>query len=284
MLKTANKLTLWVIAGISAVLLPVRIWQLSACIDYETGFFTSASGFGAHLLYILLGVQLVLTILLIIRDSKLANTAITCKSGDFSPNQVLLLGIFMLAGSIFCFVQLVLDFSRIDLNFIGNVLVFLAYLITAFLLLGNKKIKPAAGIAVIILPISYTVKAGALFMKDTVIVRISDELLLMLSYVAAVMLFLAVGRFLSDSEGRHSRHKLIFFAAAAFALSTVSTAVKYPMYLVGNPEATAQMTPPSLSELGVWAVSLGILVLLYQNKQTGAVQAEASAGEEADGE
>lgn len=264
-----QKLTLWEIAVMAAVMLIVRIWQLSTAIDYDTGFFIRESGFLPYLLYVLLGVQLVACIVLITFDSKRKNVAITRNAQSLTPNQVLVIGVSLLAGAVFSFLQLTLDFTKTDLAFFVNVLVFLTYLIAAFLLLSRKKVRESAGFVVIVLPVSYTLKAGTLFMSDTVIVRVSDELLPLLTYIAAVMFFLCLGRYLSGSEAAHSRHKMIFFACAAFVLSTVSTAVKYPMYLIGNPEAVAQMKAPQISELGIWAVSLAVLVVLYQKNKDG---------------
>lgn len=253
----------------AAVMLITRIWQLSTAIDYDTGFFMEESGFLAQLLYVLLVIQLVAVIVLIIFDSKRNNIAITGNAQSLTPNQVLVLGFALLAGAICCFLQLTFDFTKIDLTFIGNVLVFLTYLVAAFLLLSRKKVREATGFVIIALPVSYTLKAGALFMSDTVIVRVSEELLPLLTYIAAVMFYLCLGRYLSGSEAPHSRHKLIFFTSAAFVLSTVSVAVKYPMYLIGNPEAVAQMKAPAISELGVWAVSLTVLIVLFQKNKDG---------------
>lgn len=264
-----QKLTLWEIIAMAAVTLVVRIWQLSTAVDYNTGFFTEDSGFVAQLLYVLLIIQLAVSVVLIVLDSKRKNIAITRNAQSLSPNQVLVMGFAFLAGAICCFLQLTFDFTKIDLAFIGNALVFLTYLIAAFLLLSRKKVREATGFVIIALPVSYTLKAGALFMSDTVIVRVSEELLPLLAYIAAVMFYLCMGRYLSGSEAPHSRHKLIFFASASFVLSTVSVAVKYPMYIVGNPEAAAQMKAPAISELGVWIVSLTVLVILFQKNKDG---------------
>lgn len=262
-LKENPSVTFWGIVAAAVVVLVVRILQVIFAVDPNNGFFRSDSSFMAYLLYVLLILMAVGLVFLTIRDKKKSRQPFTVQAEEFLPKQTAVLGVLFLVGAICCFVQLVLDFKKPDLNFIGNVLVFLTYLAIAFLLLGNKRVKAANGYIALILAISYTLKAGALFMTDTVIIRISDELLTLLAYIFAVMFFVSTGRFFAKSESRSSRYKLIFFAAGTALLTVASTGVKYPLTLLGVDSSSFHINGPSLSEIGLLVVAVGMLAVLY---------------------
>ena len=84
--------------------------------------------------------------------------------------------------------MLVFSFKGFGIDFFGEAVIFAVFAAIGFILLGSKKIKPFVGYLMLLISISYTLKSASLFMGDTIITRVSDELLLLLSYVSAVFL------------------------------------------------------------------------------------------------
>lgn len=262
-----KSISFWVAVSAAIIAVIIRVYQLATAIDFTTGFYYGDSGITKYILYILFAVAIVAAVLGCIFDKKKGLNLFTKSADDFSPSQTLALGLAVLFGAVMSILEVVMSFDgKITLGIIGGTAVGIIYLIIAFLILSNKRIKRTSGFLMAFIAISYTVKSAGLFISDTVVTRVSEELLMLLTYIAAVFFFLACGRFFSRNEAKFSRPKLVFCTVALVVLSAASTLSKLVIYIIGPAEVAEQMSAVSLAEIGSFAVSLVVLVTLCSKK------------------
>ncbi len=256
-----------VIACFSALIL--RTAQLLTVVDYETmGFFAEGTPFlaagGIYLFFVIFALLFIGGIIL---DKKCGADGYTCKAEDISPKYTLLMGIAFGVGFALQFVQVFADFEKFTLGNWGEMVIMAAYLITAFIFFANKGIKRSAGYVQLIISVSFTVKAASLFMQDTIIVRVSDELILLLSYVSSVMFFLAIGRFITGNENKHTREKLLFFGGAAAVLSVAASVAGGLAFLIDPQYMGEHMANHPISEVSTAFVAISVILALYGKKK-----------------
>ena len=273
-----SKLVLTALAPLAVLALVCRIWQLVTCIDFETGFFAEDSGFWGLSLYILLGMTAVIVALLCFADKKLGSDAFRKNAPELSSKQTAALGAaFLVWGCAICY-DIVNEFSgKIGVSDLVSALMCLTVIAIAFILLSSRTVRPLSGYIMLVPAVGYTVKAAALFISDTVVVRESEKLLALLSYLAAVLFFLSLGRFLSNNETKLSRVKLVFFSSAAFLLNVAGVFSSLSAKLVGPSPINEQIPTPSVSELGTCIVAAAVLICLYARIRKPDTEAEASA-------
>lgn len=259
----------WAVVIAAAVAMIFRVFQLLVTVDYsEMGFYSTDSGFVPTWgLFVFMLLALIVFVVCVAKDNKNLSTAFVCTPVSLTPKQTALLGAAFLVGACLKFYMLAFDFSGINLNFIGEALIFAVFAIIGFMLLGSRKLKPAVGYLMLIISISYTIKAAALFMQDTVITRVSDELILMLSYISAVFFFLSLGRFISLNEGKRTRHKLLIFGGVSAVLSACASLSGYIALLVDSQYMASHMALHPISEIGVLILSLMVIFILYSFKK-----------------
>ncbi len=248
-----------------AVALIFRVFQLLVVVEHDMiGFYSSEAGFfagdGFYLVLIIFAAALIAGA---IYDGKKGNIAYTRTAASLTSKQTAILGAAFLAGACLKFYDLVFGFKGIGLDFFGEALIFAVFAFIGFLILSRKELKPVVGYLQIVICISYTLKAAALFMQDTVIVRVSDELLLLLAYVFAVLFFLALGRFISGIETKLTRYKLMVCGCCAAVLGVTASLAGYialaidPVYMGGH------MDMHPLSETGIALIAACVVFILY---------------------
>ena len=257
---------------IAAAAVALRVSQLLGVVDYtEMGFFKADADFWeANGLYLLLAGAAVMFILAAVIDKKIGSTAFSCSAETLVSKQTAALGIAFIFGACLRLYDLVFSFDRSMtltaktlIPLIGEALIFLLLTIIGFIVLGSRKMKRATGYLYLFICISYTMKAAELFMKDTIIVRVSDELLLLLSYVASVLFFLALGRFISGNESKFTRFKLFVFGGYTVTLSLCSSLAGYIALAQDQSRMAKHMTMHPLSETGTAIIALAVLLAIY---------------------
>ena len=250
---------------VAAVALIFRVFQILVVVDYnDMGFFNAAAGFlPIYGLYLLLAGGGLLFLFGALIDKKLGNTAFTRPASSLTSRQTAVLGVAYLIGACLRFYELVFRFSVFDLNFIGEAVIFVLLTAIGFIILGSRTLKPVVGYLHIIICISCTLKAAALFMQDTIIVRVSDELLLLLSYVGSVLFFLALGRFIAGNESRMTRHKLLLFGGLTTVLALCSSLAGYIAFAVDKSYIGSHMTMHPLSETGTAIIAFAVIIMMY---------------------
>lgn len=273
--------TIWIALGSAFIAVMLRIVQLSAAIDFETGFFYDSSSFVSMMLYILFGVSAAALVAGIILDKKKKAPIFEKKADELSPRQTLVLGVSVLVGALLTAYEVVLHLGgELGIAFFGELLVAIIYLVIAFIILSSKQIKKTSGYLMAVIAISYTLKAAGLFMGETVVTRLSEELLLLLTYIVAVFFFLCCGRFLSRNEAKFSRAKLVFFSAALLIISSTVTVSKFIAFAVAPSSVSAGMSGAPVSEIGTLIVSACVLGVLCA-KSDGTTEEKSEETEEA---
>lgn len=252
----------------SVIALIFRVFQLLVTVDYnEMGFYSADAGFFATWgFYVFLVIAAAAFIAALTADNKNMNTAFLCGKDSLTSRQTAVLGIAFLIGACLRFYMLVFSFKGFGLDFFGEGAIFLVFAVIGFLLLSSRKIKSGVGYLMLIISISYTLKAAALFMQDTIIVRVSDELILLLSYVSAVFFFLSLGRFISSNEGKRTRHKLLFFSASTACLSACASLAGSIAFLADSAYMKEHMDTHPVSEIGAAILAFAVLYVLYGKK------------------
>ena len=268
-----------IVAAVIAVIF--RVFQILVVVDYyEMGFFRASAGFlPAGGLYLFLAVAAAALIIGAIVDKKLGSAAYTRPAASLTPKQTALLGAAFLAGACLRFYELVFRFDGFGLSFIGEAVIFVLLTAIGFIILGSRKLKPIVGYLHIIICISCTLKAAALFMQDTIIIRVSDELLLLLSYVGSVLFFLALGRFIAGNESKLTRHKLLIFGGCTAVLALCSSLAGYIAFWVDPQYMAKHMSMHPLSETGTAVIAFAVIMIMYSRS---ALPVEEDNGESDD--
>lgn len=264
----------------AAIALIFRAFQILVVVDYyEMGFFSASAGFlPTGGLYLLLAVAVIALIAGAIIDKKLGCTAYTRPAASLTSKQTAILGVSFLIGACLRFYELVFRFNGFGLSFIGEAVIFVLLTAIGFIILGSRSLKPVVGYLHIIICISCTLKAAALFMQDTIIIRVSDELLLLLSYVGSVLFFLALGRFIAGNESKLTRHKLLIFGGCTAVLALCASLAGYIALAVDSDYMADHMSMHPLSETGTAVIAVAVIIILY-SKSSLPVEEETENGE-----
>ena len=254
------------VAAVIALIL--RVFQILVVVDYsEMGFYDASAGFlAAGGLYLLLFIAAVMFIAAAIIDKRSGNEAYTRPAVSLTPKQTAQLGMAYLVGACLRLYRLVFSFDGFGLSFVGEALIFVLFTAIGFIILGSRKLKPFVGYLHIVICISCTMNAASLFMQDTIIIRVSDELLLLLSYVASVLFFLALGRFIAGMESRLTRYKLLIFGSITVMLSLCSSVAGYIALAIDSDYVSPHMAMHPLSETGTAVIAIVAISTLYSKK------------------
>lgn len=262
-----RKISLLPVTAVAAAVIAVvfRVFQLLVVVDYtEMGFFDPAAGFflggGIYLLIVIAAAVMILGYIL---DKKSDAPAVVRSAASLTPKQTAVWGAAFLAGACFRFYDLVFGFNGIDLDFIGEAAIFAVCALIGFMILGKKRLRTTVGYLQIVICISYTLKSAALFMQDTIIIRVSDELILLLSYVASVLFFLALGRFISGNESKLTRCKLLVFGGLTAILSAAASLAGYIALAVDSDYIGAHMSMHPISEIGATIIAFAVIFTMY---------------------
>ncbi|MDE7280252.1 MAG: hypothetical protein K2N36_00740 [Ruminiclostridium sp.] len=249
---------------VSAAALILRVFQLLVVVDYsEMGFFSTEAGFfPCYGLYILYALAAVILIVGAVVDKKKEHEAFLFKASHLSSGQISALGFSFVAAAALKLIDLVFGFD-FSLDYVGEAVIFIMFAIIGFILLSKKTVRVSAGYLQLLISISFTVKSAVLFMQDTIIVRVSDELILLMSYVMSVLFFLALGRFLSGNESKHSRGKLLVCGGMAAVMSLCASLAGYIAMLVDSKYMEGKMAMHPISQLGVSVIALAVIIILY---------------------
>ena len=255
-----------VVAAVIALIF--RVFQILVVVDYsEMGFFDASAGFFASGgLYLMLLIAVAIFIVGAILDKRSGSEAYTRPAASLTPQQTAILGMAFLVGACLRLYRLVFGFDGFGLSFVGEALIFVLFTAIGFIVLGSRKLKPIVGYLHIVICISCTMNAAALFMQDTIIIRVSDELLLLLSYVGSVLFFLALGRFISGTESKLTRYKLLIFGCLTAVLSLCSSLAGYIALAIDSDYISSHMAMHPLSETGTAIIALAAIFILYSGK------------------
>lgn len=262
--KTALALIVTAVAAVIAAIF--RAFQLLAVINYEEmGFFDTDASFavsnGIYVLFLLAALFLIVTIFIDLKKGSLSKPA-----EAFTPKQTLIIGIAFLIGASFKLYDTFFNFKGISAGFLGEIIILIVYALIGFIILSKEKLKPTSGYMMLIIAVSYTIKASELFMGDTVIIRVSSEIILLMSYVATVLFFLALGRYISNSETKYTVSKLIFFASVSVMLSACASLSGYLALMFDPAYMKSNMSNHPISQIGTIAIAFAVMWAIYNQK------------------
>lgn len=259
-------------AAFAASLIAVifRVFQLLVVVDYgEMGFFDFNAGFFAcYGLYIFFAVAALILTAGVILDNTKMNDAYVCGVKFLTSKQTAALGISFLLAACLKLYDVVFGFRGVSLDFVGEAVIFAVFALIGFMLLSRKSVRPSAGYMQLLIAVSFTVKAAALFMQDTIIVRVSDELILLLSYIASTLFFLALGRFLSCNESKHTRGKLFVCGGAAAMFSCSASLAGLIARLIDSRYMEGHTAMHPLSQIGAAIIAFTVIVILYSKRKS----------------
>lgn len=265
-MKKRNSVILPVAATIGVLVsAAIRAFQLLIVVDYsEMGFFDTDAGFlPSAILYIFFVMAAIIFILCAVIDKKKDSAGFSRPTAVMTPKQTAVMGFAFLVAVCLMIYELVFQFDGVDFKFISDVIICVFFGITSVMLLARRSLNRAAGYLQLFVCIGYTFKAADLFMNDTVIVRVSEELVLLLYYVCAVLFFLSLGRFISFNETKFTRGKLVVYASLCATLSSAASLAGYIAYFVDGAYMSEHMGNHPLSGLGITLISLVTLWCIY---------------------
>lgn len=269
---------------VAVIALIFRVFQILVVVDYsEMGFFDAAAGFlPAGGLYLILCVGAVLFIIGAVIDKKSGNDAFTRTVLSLTPKQTAVLGLTFLVGACLRLYSLIFSFKGFVLSFVGEALMFVLFTAIGFIILGSRRLKPVVGYLHMVICVSCTLNAASLFMQDTIIIRVSDELLLLLSYVGSVLFFLALGRFIAGMESKLTRFKLLIIGALTAVLSLCASLAGYIALAVDSDYVGPHMAMHPLSETGTAVIALAVIMIIYSKNSLSEPEEEEPETEEVD--
>lgn len=259
------------ITALAAAIIAVifRVFQLLVVVDYsEMGFFDFNAGFFAcYGLYIFFALVAVILVAGVFWDKKKRNYAFICNAQSLTSKQTAALGISFLLAACLKLYNIAFGFAGFSLDFVGEAVIFAVFAFIGFILLSRKCVRPSAGYMQLLIAISFTIKAAALFMQDTIIVRVSDELILLLSYICSALFFLALGRFLSDNETKHTRGRLLVCGGTAAMLSCAASLAGLIALIIDNKYMADHTAMHPLSQTGVVFIVFTVIIILYRKNK-----------------
>lgn len=264
-----SNIALIVSAVFTVIAAAFRCFQLLVTVDYdEMGFFSADAGFfSTNGFYVLLAIAAAALILGAMLDKKNGSAAFAYGADTLTPKQTMALGIVFIIGACLRLYDIIFNFNGLSLGLLGEALIFAIFAAIGFMVLSKVSVKPSTGYLMLLIAVSYTLKAADLFMKDTVIVRVSDELILLLSYVASVLLFLALGRFIFSNETKFTRLKLVFFGGATAILASCASLSGYIALMVDGEYMKDHMAVHPVSQIGTAAIAFTVLAVIYGTKR-----------------
>lgn len=266
MSKKKTALYVFVAAAITSVIL--RIFQLLTAVDFVTGFFHDDSQTTGLLIYVLIAAAIALLLITSIYGKHHNEAAFIKINSQISKRQCSIIGVLlMLTGGTGLYEVFSLFGSGNALAIIGTTLVAASYIFIGFSLCGNGKIKKITGYVMLIHSVYYTISAANLFMNDLIIIRMSEHLILLLSYIAAALFFLAAGRFFSSNDSKTSRIRLTTFGLSAALLQLISTVPRYFVLLFGPAEISVQIELPSMMIFCNALAIIAIITSLYKTNR-----------------
>lgn len=257
------------VAALTLIAAVFRVFQILVAIDYSAlGFFDSETGFfacyGIYLIFVLAAAVFIVGA---IYDNRNGSEAYSVSAEALTPKQTGALGVAFLAAGVFSLFDTVFGFKGFSLGTAVDIVLLVVYVAVGFLLLGRKTVSRSVGYLHLIICVCYTVKSASTFMTDTVIVKVSDELILLLSYVVSVVFFLPLGRFLSNNETKRSRKKLFVCGGMTAVLTACSSLAGYVAYLIDVNYMKEHMSNHPISQIGVLVIVFTVIFILYSGKK-----------------
>lgn len=260
-----SRLSVIFFAVMTVLLTAVRTLQLIFSVDYTTGFYKEDSGFLGILLYILFGVTAAGTLFLALFDKKKGGAAFTKTADLFTPKQNSVSGVLFLIAGCGCFYSVISMFgSGLDaMSLIGSVISSVAFIMTGFILIGNKRLKPACGYILLVLTVYYTIRSASLFMATLIITRISESLTELLVYVLLVLFLLNLGRIYSRNETGSTRTKTILFGFTCSAMAISMSAARLIALLAAPASADMAGVSYPIEFFAVGVLAAGATAVLF---------------------
>ncbi len=263
--KAVSK-TLLVFIPITILCTVVRYVQLATVIDFNTGFYDTSSGFLSSLLYILLGLGFVLLVLAALFDRKSKSEFYIKKLGQVSEPDVKILGLMFLIAAAAGIYTIFTGGLKLP-QMLALVISVIAYALIGWVLFMKRRISAVSGYLMLLLGISNTIKLVMIFMDNLVITRMSEHLILLLTYVLMALFYFAYGRVFSRNDGRFGRAKAEVLGYSALGLIFCETVSKIIFWLTSSDtmreylasEGTVFIKPDMLAA----AEGIVIFTLLY---------------------
>jgi|GEM_PF-1546068 len=236
--KSSKVVPIFMLIGlITAAVL--RFFQYVSVMDFNTGFFIEGSELAGVLIYILMAVIAVVYIVLLILGKKKGEAAYTVSSDGMGSHATQMLGASELLGAGLIASDLLGQISTLRMFCEGGIAVIL--LVSGFLQLKNTvpptitgHIKIAA--AILLFPV-----LAEIYESDLIMVRRSDKLLVILSYIFICAFFASTARFYSRLETVNSRMRELITSGIVLIITAAHVLPKLLAFAFGG-TATAGMS------------------------------------------
>ncbi len=251
------------IAG-ALICIGLRIYAHIGLIDHVTGFYYPEASFSGAMFYVITAAYAVCFLARAITEKLRKLPPYVRKYSQFTKRQCWVMGIFFLISGASMFYEIFNIIGKGNsLAAAGYAVASAAYLFIGFQLLGSGQVKKSSGYTMLIISVYFTISAASLFMNNLVIIRVSEYLILLLSYVAAALFFLALGRFFSDNDSKNSRVKIIFFGFTSSLLMLTATVPRFAVIFFGPAEISGAIETPPVSALVNAFLIPAVLLCMY---------------------
>ncbi len=260
---------LFIIYCAAAILIAsvIRFFQYVTIMDFGTGFFTYGNGGAGALIYAVLFTAALGFIALTVFGVKKKWTATTVSSDGMDSKSTIIPGIaFLLSAALKVIETIGLDgmgFFRL----LSGYTCALALAALGLILLKSSKPPFVSGVVILVLSLYLFGCAVSLFTSDLIVKNRSDNLILLLIYVAATLFFVASARFYSRLETKLSRPREIITGGITFILSGVHIVSKLFAYAFGG-DAILRMDSISFDAVIIFLVSGAFLVTISTTTQS----------------
>lgn len=266
-MKTSSKIVpVFLLVGVIACAV-LRFFQYVSILDFETGYFTENGGSAGILIYILMCIVAVVYVALLIVGKKKGEAAYLVSSDGMGSHATQILGggdilaAFVIAWGLLTSGGV----SGLRLVCAGGIGIIL--LVTGFLLLKNIVPPPITGhIKVLAAALLFPVIAEH-YESDLIMIRRSDKLIVMISYVFIGAFFASVARMFSRIETPNSRLRELVTSGFTFILCATHTLPKLLAYAFGGTAAAGMAPLDTICAAGMIVSGAFIGTLFFTEKK-----------------
>ncbi len=229
----------------------LRFFQYVSIMDYDTGFFTRNGETAGLLIYILMAIVAVVYVILLFADKKGGAAAFTVSTDGMGSHATQVIGIAELISAFIIVWGLISPSDITTLRMICSGGIALILLVSGFLMLKNTVPPTVTGhIKLAAAAVTYFLIAE-LYESDLILMRRSDKLIVMLSYLLTGAFFASSARAFSRLETVHSRMRELITSGLTFIICAVHTVPKILAYAFGGSAVTGMSGIDAVTAAGM---------------------------------
>ena len=260
MKKTSNKLIV-VVAAVTAIMCGIiRFFQITGITDVTTGWFMDGAEFGGLMIYFALALSGIIFVVLAFIGKNKGDAAYSLSSDGMGNNATRFLGMAEFLGGLLIASQVLGENKPIQIIAIAAAA--LSLLASGFIQLGRIVPPTITGHLKLLTTIAFFLRTTDFFNLDLTVLHHAENLIVLISYIAATFFFASSARFYSRLETKNSRLREVISAGIAFLPAMAHTVSDLAVMFFGS-EGMKQFTAINADIAASALISGTFLLVLF---------------------